>query len=113
MGAAQASPKALVGHMAAETVISHSVITSGQLPKHMGWSNEVHRDVDGVLGAAGDYYVTSSMSCSQFMALIEHGGYRRLPDYLDDRFGAGSSFVSIARSAPPSVPPVHELGRRR
>jgi hypothetical protein len=89
-------PQALVGHMAAETVVSHNVITSGQLPKHMGWSNEVYRDVDGVLGAAGDYYVTSSMSCSQFKTLIDHGGYKKLPDYLDDRFGSGSSFVSIA-----------------
>jgi predicted AlkP superfamily pyrophosphatase or phosphodiesterase len=35
---------ALVGHMAAETVISHNVITSGLFPKHMGWSNEVYRD---------------------------------------------------------------------
>lgn len=90
-------PNALVGHMAAETVISHNVITSGLFPKHMGWSNEVHRDVDGVLGAPGDYYVTSSMSCSQFKALIEHGGYKKLPDYLDDRFGSASKFVSIAQ----------------
>ena len=90
-------PRALVGHMAAETVISHSVITSGQFPKNMGWSNEVHRDVDGVLGASGDYYVTSSMSCDQFKALVEHGGYRKLPDYLDDRFGSSSKFVSIAQ----------------
>ena len=88
---------ALVGHMAAETVVSHNVITSGLFPGHMGWSNEVHRDVDGVLGAPGDYYVTSSMSCDQFKALIEHGGYKKLPDYLDDRFGAASKFVSIAQ----------------
>ena len=45
-------PNALVGHMAAETVVSHNVITSGRFPKHMGWSNEVYRDVDGVLGSA-------------------------------------------------------------
>jgi hypothetical protein len=90
-------PNALVGHMAAETVISHNVITSGQLPKHMGWSNEVHRDVDGVLGTPGDFYVTSSFSCAQFKALIEHGGYKKLPDYLDDRFGESSRFVSIAQ----------------
>ena len=37
---------AIVGHMAAETVISHNVLTSGLFPKHMGWSNEVYRDVD-------------------------------------------------------------------
>ena len=90
-------PNALVGHMAAETVVSHNVITSGLFPKHMGWSNEVHRDVAGVLGTPGDYYVTSSMSCDQFKALIEHGGYKKLPDYLDDRFGAGSKFVSLAQ----------------
>ena len=56
-------PNALVGHMAAETVISHNVITSGLLPKHMGWSNEVYRDTANVLGTPGAYYVTSSMSC--------------------------------------------------
>jgi hypothetical protein len=77
--------------------VSHNVITSGQFPKHMGWSNEVHRDVDGVLGTAGDFYVTSSMSCVQYKALIEHGGYKKLPDYLDDRFGESSKFVSIAQ----------------
>jgi hypothetical protein len=87
----------IVGHMAAETVISHSVLTSGLFPRSMGWSNEVHRDVDGVLGAPGDFYVTSSMSCSQFRALTEAGGYRRLADYLDAEFGEGSKFVSIAQ----------------
>jgi len=65
-------PNAYVGHMAAETVISHNVITSGQLPKHMGWTNEVYRDTDAVLGTAGNYYITSSMSCAEFKSLIEH-----------------------------------------
>src|SRR4051812_47336369 len=56
-------PNAYVGHMAAETVISHNVITSGQFPKHMGWSNEVYRDTDNVLGpptvpGSPNYYVT-------------------------------------------------------
>jgi hypothetical protein len=90
-------PNAVVGHMAAETVISHNVMTSGQLPKHMGWSNEVYRDVDGVLGTPGAYYVTSSMSCSQFKALIDHGGYKKLADYLDDHFGPSSKFASITQ----------------
>jgi predicted AlkP superfamily pyrophosphatase or phosphodiesterase len=57
-------PRAIVGHMAAETVISHNVITSGLFPGHMGWSNEAYRDVAGVLGAPGEMYVTSSMSCA-------------------------------------------------
>ena len=42
--------RALLGHMAAETVITHNVLTSGLFPKHMGWSNEVFRDVDNTLG---------------------------------------------------------------
>src|SRR4029078_6875814 len=75
-------PNAIVGDMAAETVISHNVITSGRFPKHMGWSNEVYRDQDAVLGPAGAYYVTSSMSCAQFKSLIAHGNYPKLQDYL-------------------------------
>ena len=94
----------MVGHMAAETVISHSVLTSGQFPKNMGWSNEVHRDVDGVLGTPGAFYVTSSMSCAQFQALTEAGGYRRLADYLDARFGEQSKFVSIAQKRTAACP---------
>jgi arylsulfatase A-like enzyme len=88
---------ALVGHMAAETVISHGVVTSGQLPKNLGWSNEVYRDVDGVLADQGAYYITSSLSCSQFAALIGAGGYKKLQDHLDDEFGETSKFVSIAQ----------------
>ena len=90
-------PNAYVGHMAAETVISHNVITSGRLPKHMGWTNEVYRDTDGVLGTAGSYYVTSSMSCAQFKSLIEHGNYPKIQDYLDSKFGESSSFASITQ----------------
>ncbi|HMJ97006.1 MAG TPA: alkaline phosphatase family protein [Thermoleophilaceae bacterium] len=90
-------PNGMVGHMAAETVISHNVITSGQLPKDMGWSNEVYRDTDGVLGAPNRYYVTSSMSCNQFKALIAHGNYNKLQDYLDSKFGESSRFASISQ----------------
>ena len=89
-------PNALVGHMAAETVISHNVITSGLFPKHMGWSNEVYRDSANLLGA-GPYHVTSSMSCAQFKTLIDTGGYPKLQDYLDDEFGEASAFASIAQ----------------
>jgi hypothetical protein len=89
---------AIVGHMAAETVISHNVITSGLLPRDMGWSNEVYRDTNNVLlGGAGAYYVTSSMSCSEFGKLIEAGGYPKLQDYLDDEFGEASAFASISQ----------------
>ena len=90
-------PNALVGHMAAETVISHNVITSGQLPKHMGWTNEVFRDVNGTLGPPNSFYVTSSMSCVDYGKLIQAGGYAKLADYLDDEFGEQSKFASISQ----------------
>ena len=60
---------AYLGHMASETVVSHNVMTSGMLPKHMGWSDEWYRDADGVLGPVGAHYVTGSMSVDQFDAL--------------------------------------------
>ncbi|MET0800623.1 MAG: alkaline phosphatase family protein [Actinomycetota bacterium] len=97
-------PRARLGHMAAETVISHNVITSGQFPKHMGWTNEVYRDVDDTLGGgAGAYYVSSSLSCDQFGSLITAQGYPKLEDYL----GTGSSdgkFVAIGNKTTSSCP---------
>lgn len=91
-------PNGIVGDMAAETVISHNVITSGLFPKNMGWTNEVYRDVGNVLsGGEGAYYVTSSMSCNQFRTLIQHGNYDKLQDYLDGAFGESASFASISQ----------------
>ena len=96
-------PKAYVGHMAAETVISHNVITSGRFPKHMGWTDEVYRDTNDVLGprpaptSPPNYYVTSSMSCAQFKLLIEAGQYPKIQDYLDAKFGETSPFASFTQ----------------
>jgi hypothetical protein len=91
--------RAILGHMAAETVITHNVLTSGMLPKHMGWSNEVMRDTDDVFGAAeNEYVVTSSMGCGQFATLVQHEGYPKLGDYLDEVDPAGSArFVAIGQ----------------
>jgi hypothetical protein len=74
---------AYLGHMASETVISHNVITSGHLPRTMGWADEAFRDSDDVLGAgANSMWISGSLTRDQFNALIAHGGYRKLPDYL-------------------------------
>ena len=83
--------RALLGHMAAETVITHNVLTSGVLPKHMGWVNEVYRDVDGVLGPAGSYQVTSSLGCGQFETLLKAQDYPKLDDQL------GGKFISVGQ----------------
>jgi hypothetical protein len=74
---------AYLGHMASDTVISHNVITSGRLPRSMGWADEAFRDSDDVLGAgAGSMWISGSLTRDQFNALIAHGGYPKLPDYL-------------------------------
>lgn len=72
-----------LGHMASETVITHNVLTSGRRPGRMGWSDEVLRDSDNVLGAGADaMWITGSLTREQFEALIAHGGYPKLHDYL-------------------------------
>ena len=38
-----------LGHVGAVTVVTHNVLTTGVLPKHMGWTDEGYRDVDGLL----------------------------------------------------------------
>jgi predicted AlkP superfamily pyrophosphatase or phosphodiesterase len=81
-----AYPNAYLGHMASETVVSHNVMTSGMLPKHMGWSDEWYPDERGLLGPAGDRYVTGSMGFAQFDTLIEDQGYPKLADYLHEAF---------------------------
>ncbi|HET6561052.1 MAG TPA: alkaline phosphatase family protein [Marmoricola sp.] len=77
---------AYLGHMASETVVSHNVMTSGLLPKHMGWADEWFRDSKGLLGPRGGRYVTGSMSQEQFDTLILDKGYPKLADYLKAEF---------------------------
>jgi type I phosphodiesterase/nucleotide pyrophosphatase len=97
-------PNAVLGHMAATTVVSHNVITSGMFPKHMGWTNEVYRDVgDRLGGGEGAYYVTSSFDCEQFGTLIESEGYPKLEDYLG-RGTADAKFVAIGQKTTAACP---------
>jgi hypothetical protein len=89
-------PKASLGHMASETVISHNVITSGRRPGRMGWSDEAFRDVDGVLGPKDGMYISGSLRRDQFNDLIAHGGYKKLPDYLHAA-RPGSKFIAVGQ----------------
>ena len=78
------TPRGYLGHTGSVTVVTHNVITSGMLPKNMGWTNEGYRDVDGVLGPEGGLYITSNFGYDQMAPLQEHAGYPHLSDYLDD-----------------------------
>ena len=88
-------PNAYLGHMAAETVISHNVMTTGVYPKRMGWSDEVHRDVENALGAGpGAFHVTSSFAASEFFALQSRAGRPNLGDYVRSKF-PGRKFAVV------------------
>jgi hypothetical protein len=87
---------AYLGHMASETVISHNVMTSGQLPKDMGWGDEAYRDTEGVLGAPDTMYVSGSLTRDQFNLLIAHGGYWKLADYLHQAH-PGTKFIAAGQ----------------
>jgi hypothetical protein len=76
-------PNAYVGDMASETVVSHNVMVSGLLPKHMGWSDEAFRDTGNVLGGgAGGIYVTGDLGYANFVSLVTAGAYPKLGTYL-------------------------------
>ena len=80
---------AYLGYMASETVISHNVIVSGQLPAHQGWVDEAYRDTQNIVGPtytpttpSGAMHITGDFGQSQFDALVTHQGYQKLQDYL-------------------------------
>ncbi|WP_107766849.1 alkaline phosphatase family protein [Nocardioides terrigena] len=80
------TPRGYLGHTGSVTVVTHNVITSGQLPKHMGWTDEGYRDVDGLLGDPepdnpDQLYITSNAT-TDLLTLQEAAGYPKLADYL-------------------------------
>ena len=77
--------------MGSETVVTHNVITSGKLPKNMGWTDEGYRDVDGVLAPkdndpSNDFYLPGDLSKDQLYSLQNHSGNKKLQDYLHAKF---------------------------
>ena len=89
---------AYLGHMASETVITHNVITSGQLPKDMGWGDEAYRDTEGVLTADNGMWISGSLGRDDFNKLIAHAGYWKLADYLKDKY-PGTKFITAGQKS--------------
>lgn len=86
-----------LGHMASQTVVSHNVMASGVFPKHMGWVDEVYRDVDNLLGGGQNaMWVTAEMGRKEFGTLITHAGYPKLADYLHQTY-PGSKFIVVGQ----------------
>jgi Type I phosphodiesterase / nucleotide pyrophosphatase len=91
--------KAYLGYMASETVIAHNVITSGQLPKHMGWTDEAYRDAGDLLGkGAGAMHITGDLSLTDFGTLISNEGYPKLADYLHTAY-PGKKFIVVGEKS--------------
>ncbi len=89
------SPNAYLGHLGSVTVVTHNVITTGVLPKHMGWTDDGYRDVSGQLGPAGDMWIASEFTKEQMFKLQTNAGYPKLADYLHVA-QPGSKVVTIS-----------------
>ena len=91
---------AVLGHVGSVTVVTHNVITSGLLPKNMGWSSEGYRDTTGVLSgfSANPYWFTSDWSRDQMYAVQNAQGKPRLPDYLH-AMRPGSKVITVSPKA--------------
>ena len=107
------APKGYLGHLGAVTVVTHNVLTTGALPKNMGWTDEGYRDVDGVLTYqrpcplvdGNDMWLTSNFGpprCSRSRS-------RRLPEAR--RLPARQATRVEGRRDQPEV--VRRLGARR
>jgi hypothetical protein len=107
--------KAYLGYMASETVIAHNVITSGLLPKHMGWTDEAYRDTQNLLGfGAGEMHITGDLSLADFGTLIGHEDYPKLADYLHAAY-PGKEFIVVGEKSyavESAVAPTGDIGVR-
>jgi hypothetical protein len=91
--------EAYLGYMASETVIAHNVITSGQLPKHMGWVDEAYRDSTNLLGkGSGVMHITGDLSLTNFDTIVNDEGYPKLADYLHGAY-PGTKFITVGEKS--------------
>jgi hypothetical protein len=99
------TPNGYLGHTGAVTVVTHNVITTGALPKHMGWTTEGYRDVDGLLGPVGGFYITSNFTQATMTPLQQAAGYPHLSDYLGGKVFTVSpkAYAAAGLSGPPTA----------
>lgn len=94
-------PNGYLGHLAAQTVVSHNVMVSGLYPKRQGWVDEGYRDRLNLLGKGTNaIWETGSLTAEQFGILIRHAGYPKLVDYLH-KARPGSKFIVVGEKSHP------------
>jgi len=107
--------RAYLGYMASETVMAHNVITSGLLPKNMGWTDEAYRDTENLFGRGTDaMHITGDLSLADFGTLIGHEEYPKLADYLHSAF-PGTKFIVVGEKSyavESAVAPTGDIGVR-
>lgn len=59
----------IVGHLESNTIISHPIITSGLLPGHFAWGSQVARDLRGLVGPKGLFFMPANLSPEQWMSM--------------------------------------------
>jgi hypothetical protein len=62
---------AIVGHLAAETIVSHPVIATGWLPRRLPWGDEVLADERGALGRPGLLHLSTALALDRMERLLE------------------------------------------
>lgn len=63
-------PSAYVGHLAAETIVSHAVISTGVYPRELPWQDEAMFDLKGILGEPGALLKISSLPLEYLWKLM-------------------------------------------
>ncbi len=59
----------IVGHLESNTIISHPVITSGLRPGHFAWGSQIAKDMRGLVGPKGLFYMPARLSPDEWMAM--------------------------------------------
>ena len=78
-------PNAIVGHLGSVTVVSHPVITTGLLPKHLPWQDEFFKDTQGVLGKKDAFYSSLDLRPEQYQRLLQATGDVSLLSRVEDK----------------------------
>src|SRR5688572_5567392 len=69
--AARNYPEAYVGHLGAQTIVSHLVIPTGLAPRQLPWQDDAFVDVDGVLGKPNTPYDADELTREQMFRFLE------------------------------------------
>ena len=81
-------PNAYVGHVGAQTVVSHLVIPTGLLPKALPWQDDAFVDMKGDLGKPGAAYETTTLTLPQFWQMLRSIPREQfLGSRIQDKFG--------------------------